>query len=161
MVPLLRTGGLAPPAGRAGPRMSAGQRRLTELSREQSLRLLGSVSLGRVVFTQHAMPAIRLVNHILEGGDIMIRGHSGAAVVSAADGETGSVVAYEADAVSPCDHFGWSVVVTGIATLVRDVAEVARYQRALNPWVTGEMDQVIRIRPEIVTGFRLSGGARG
>jgi hypothetical protein len=43
--------------------MNAWQRRPTELSGEQSLRLLGSVPASRIVFTEHAMPAIRLVNH--------------------------------------------------------------------------------------------------
>ena len=54
-----------------------GQRRLTGLTREQSLWLLGSVSLGRIVFAQDAMPAIRLVNHMLDGTGIIIRSHSG------------------------------------------------------------------------------------
>lgn len=54
------------------------------------------------------------------------------------------------------------MVVTGTAHLVRDPGEAARYQQTLTPWVTGEMDQVIRIRPGIITGFRLDGtGARG
>lgn len=47
------------------------------------------------------MPAIRVVNHMLDGGDIIIRSHSGAAAVSAADSARGVVVAYEADTVSP------------------------------------------------------------
>jgi len=59
------------------------------------------VSLGRIVFTRRAMPAIRVVNHMLDGGDIIIRSHSGAAAVSAADSARGVVVAYEADTVSP------------------------------------------------------------
>jgi nitroimidazol reductase NimA-like FMN-containing flavoprotein (pyridoxamine 5'-phosphate oxidase superfamily) len=134
-----------------------GQRRLTELSREQSLRLLGSVSLGRLVFTYRAMPAIRPVNHLLDGGDVIIRSHTGAAVVPAAGAARGIVVAYEADAIDPASHLGWSVVITGTARLVRDTDEVARYQQLLSPWVAGEMDQVIRIRPEIVTGFSLDG----
>lgn len=135
--------------------MSVGQQRLTELTRGESLRLLGSVPLGRIVFTLHAMPAIRLVNHLLDGEDIVIRTHSGAAVVSAAGAAQGVVVAYEADAVDPGDHHGWSVVVTGTAHLLTDPGQVARWQSALSPWVTGEMDQVIRIQSEIVTGYRL------
>jgi pyridoxamine 5'-phosphate oxidase-like protein len=130
---------------------------LTDLSRGESLWLLGSVSAGRIVFTQHAMPAIRLVNHMLDGADIIIRTPPGAAVVSAADNAQGVVVAYEVDAVSPRGHLGWSVVVVGTAYLVRNPGEVARYQQALSLWVASEMDQVIRIRPGIVTGFRLDG----
>jgi nitroimidazol reductase NimA-like FMN-containing flavoprotein (pyridoxamine 5'-phosphate oxidase superfamily) len=109
--------------------MSTGPRRLTELTREQSLRLLGSVSLGRIVFTEHAMPAIRPVNHLLDGGDIIIRSHSGAAVVSEASAGRGVVVAYAADALDPVDHLGWSVVVTGTAYLVSDPGEHAIFNR--------------------------------
>ena len=137
--------------------MHIGRRRLTELSREQSLRLLASVSLGRLVFTYRALPAIRPVNHVLDGGDVIIRSHTGAALFSAAGASQGVVVAYEADVIDPGSHLGWSVVMTGIAHLVRSADEVARYQQLLTPWVAGEMDQVIRICPEIVTGFSLDG----
>ena len=81
--------------------MCSSRRRLTELSRAESMRLLGSVSLGRLVFTFRAMPAIRPVNHVLDNGDIVIRSHSGAAVVSAADAAGHIVVAYEADTIDP------------------------------------------------------------
>ena len=135
--------------------MTAGQRQLTELDRAEALRLLGSVSLGRIVFTQRAMPAVRPVNHILDSTGIIIRSHSGAAIISEADTARGAVVAYEADNINPNYLLGWSVVVTGIARLVRDPAELARYREALLPWVDREMDQVIRIQPDVVTGFHL------
>jgi hypothetical protein len=77
--------------------------------------------------------------------------------VPTAGAAPGIVVAYEADAIDPASHLGWSVVITGTAHLVRDTDEVARYQPQLSPWVAGEIDQLIRIRPEIVTGFRLDG----
>jgi hypothetical protein len=137
--------------------MTAGQRQLTELGRDEALRLLGSVSLGRIVFTHRAMPAVRPVNHILDSTGIVIRSHSGAAIISEADSARGAVVAYEADNINPNYLLGWSVVVTGIARLVRDPGELARYHEALVPWVDREMDQVIRIQPEVVTGFRLDG----
>ena len=135
--------------------MSPGQRRLTELDRSQALRLLASVTLGRIVFTRRAMPAIRPVNHVLDNGHVIIRSHPGAAVVSEADTGRGVVVAYEADDIDPATHLGWSVVVTGTAHLVTDPGEKGRYQQMLTPWIDGEMDQVIRIRPAIVTGYRL------
>ena len=135
--------------------MTAGQRQLTELERDEALRLLGSVSLGRIVFTHRAMPAVRPVNHILDSTGIIIRSHSGAAIISEADTARGAVVAYEADNINPNYLLGWSVVVTGIARLVRDPGELARYREALLPWVDREMDQVIRIQPDVVTGFHL------
>ncbi|MGW4795363.1 hypothetical protein ACWEPC_23415 [Nonomuraea sp. NPDC004297] len=39
--------------------------------------------------------------------------------------------------------------------LVADPEEAAAFRRRLTPWVAGGMGQVIRIQPEIVTGFAL------
>ena len=138
--------------------MGDGPRLLRELPTTESMRLLGSVPLGRIVFTVGALPTIRPVNHIVDDGAIIIRSHEGAAIVSAASGVTDVVVAYEADAIDPADHLGWSVVVTGLARLVTEPAEIARYQASMRPWVVGQMDYVIRIHPQMVTGFRLIDG---
>jgi hypothetical protein len=132
-------------------------RLLEALPREESLRLLGSTSLGRVVFTQFALPAIRPVNHIVEGDRIIIRTHLGGAIDSAVAG-TGTVVAYEADMIDPDDHLGWSVIVIGRASRVTDPGEVARYREILQPWVSGAMDYVITITADMVDGFRLARG---
>jgi hypothetical protein len=117
------------------------------------LELLGSVSLGRVVFTDRALPAIRPVNHLVDDDRVIVRSHAGAAFLSAV--ERGVVVAYEADAIDPEKHLGWSVVVTGVARLVREPAAVADYRRRLRPWVDRPMDQVIAISADLVTGFEL------
>ncbi|MGW1024673.1 pyridoxamine 5'-phosphate oxidase family protein [Streptomyces sp. NPDC002577] len=138
--------------------LPSGPRRSIELDSDEALRLLGSVSFGRIVFTRHALPTIRPVNHVLENGDIVIRTHEGAALTAHAgqtDGQ-GVVVAYEADAIDPDTHLGWSVVVTGYAHLVTDSEELARYQELLNPWVNQTMDYAVRIRPDLITGVRLT-----
>ncbi|HEX9541663.1 MAG TPA: pyridoxamine 5'-phosphate oxidase family protein [Streptosporangiaceae bacterium] len=134
--------------------MITGVRLLKALPREESLRLLGSTSLGRVVFTHFALPAIRPVNHIVEGDTIIIRTHLGAAIASAVDG-TGTVVAYEADMIDPDDHLGWSVIVIGKANRLTDPGEIARYRQVLQPWVSGAMDEIIVITSDMVDGFRL------
>jgi hypothetical protein len=127
-------------------------RQLVELDRDESLRRLAGVSFGRIVFTRHALPAIRPVNHIVEDEAIIIRTRLGAAVLSA----VGMVVAYEVDEIDPREHLGWSVIVTGIAKPVRDRDEAQRYARLLRPWVSGQRDEIIRIEPELVTGYRLT-----
>lgn len=129
-------------------------RDLKELSAADSLRLLAGVPLGRVVFTHHALPAIRPVNHIVADGQIVIRSSPGT-VLSTELAAFETVVAFEADELDVEQRLGWSVVVTGVARLVRDQGEVAHYKDILRPWVAGEMDQVIRIRPEIITGYEL------
>jgi Pyridoxamine 5'-phosphate oxidase len=134
------------------------QRRQTlELIGEESWRLLASVSLGRIVFTHRVMPAIRPVNHLIDDETIIIRSHLGAAIVARASAEEGTVVCYEADDLDPVRHTGWSVIATGVARLVRDPSAIARYEQLLEPWMADQMDYVIAIKPEIITGIRLVG----
>lgn len=127
-------------------------RRLIEMTREESLRRLAGVPFGRIVFTEHALPAIRPVNHIVDDGVVIVRTHLGAGV---RNGKS-VVVAYEADDIDPGEHLGWSVIVTGHASLVRNRAETTRYEELLRPWVNGVESDFIRIEPELVTGYELA-----
>ncbi|MEV7323279.1 pyridoxamine 5'-phosphate oxidase family protein [Streptomyces sp. NPDC093970] len=141
--------------------VSPGPRESVTLDAAEALRLLGSVSIGRVVFTQHALPTVRPVNHVLDGGDVVIRTHEGAALTSRSrhGNASGVVVAYEADSIDPVTHLGWSVVVTGYARLVTEARELARYRELLHPWVGGAMDYAVRIHPDLITGIRLTQAA--
>ncbi len=132
-------------------------RQALELTDAECWQLLRSVSLGRVVFTQRAMPAIRPVNHLVDDRKIIIRSHVGAAIVSRAVTGDGSVVCYEADDLDPVLHTGWSVIATGMARLIHEPAAKARYENLLEPWIAGQMDHVIAIEPEFVSGIRLVG----
>ncbi len=126
-------------------------RQLQPLTTRECLQRLTTVSFGRVAFSMHALPAIRPVNHIIDGDMVVIRTHLGAAVSSA----VGQVVAYQADAIDDADHLGWSVVATGIAHTVTDPAELTRLQPMLRPWIDGQRDHVIKIEPQIVNGYQL------
>ena len=96
-------------------------RQAIELTESESWQLLRSVSLGRIVFTQRAMPAIRPVNHLADHQTIIIRSHLGSAIVARASAGDGTVVAYEADEIDPVRHTGWSVIATGLCgTTVTD-----------------------------------------
>jgi pyridoxamine 5'-phosphate oxidase-like protein len=136
--------------------MSKITRDLTELTETESLTLLGSVPLGRIVYTMRALPTVRPVSHILDEGRIVIRGHLGATIAFQAGASHGVVVAYEADDLDPLERLGWSVSVTGTARIVRDADQAAHYRERLNPWITGEPDDIIAIRPELINGFRIS-----
>jgi nitroimidazol reductase NimA-like FMN-containing flavoprotein (pyridoxamine 5'-phosphate oxidase superfamily) len=129
-------------------------RHLKELSAADALRRLAGVPVGRVVFTRHALPAVRPVNHIVTDGQIVIRSSAGT-ILSAEAAAFEAVVAFEADELDVEERLGWSVVVTGFAQLVRDPAEAARLKSMIKPWVVGRLDQVIRIRPQIITGYEL------
>lgn len=145
--------GTAPPS-----QYTTGRRRTVSLRRAESLGLLAGVRLGRIVFTERALPAIRPVNHVLADGHIIIRTHHSAALAGIAGPPHGPgvIVAYEADEIDPTTHLGWSVIVTGPATLVHDPADLQRYQAMLEPWIDQAMDHAVRIRPDLVTGYRLT-----
>ena len=130
-------------------------RSMVELDHDGALALLGSVDMGRIVFTRNALPAIRPVNHALIDGQLVIRTHEGAALTNAVDG-TGTVVAYEADMIDPGTHLGWSVVVTGFACLVSDPDQLARYENLVAPWVGRTMEHAVLIRLDMVNGFRMT-----
>ncbi|QNE73396.1 pyridoxamine 5'-phosphate oxidase family protein [Streptomyces finlayi] len=134
-------------------------RHLAQLDRAEALRLLGTVSLGRIVFTQHALPAIRPVNHVMDGDDIIVQLHDGATLASivAPTHAAGVVVAYEADVIDPETHLGWSVVVTGYAHRVTDGDELASFSARLRPWVQRPaVNAALRIRPDLITGLQLT-----
>jgi hypothetical protein len=131
------------------------QRRLESLPRAESLRLLSTVSLGRLVFTHLALPAIRPVNHAVAGDQVIIRAYLGTAISAAVRDGAGTVVAYEADVIDPDTHLGWSVIIVGRATRLTDPAEAARYRELLQPWVVDGADDIIVIQADMVDGFRL------
>ncbi|WP_406005178.1 pyridoxamine 5'-phosphate oxidase family protein [Streptomyces sp. NBC_00637] len=145
-------------SGDDAPSNPSGAHTSVELDGVEALRLLGSVSLGRIVFTRHALPTVRPVNHVLVDGDLVIRTHGDAALTryTRQTGGEGAVVAYEADDIDPDTHLGWSVVVTGYARLVTDPQELARYRALLRPWAAQRMDHAVRIHPDLVTGVRLT-----
>ena len=132
------------------------ERQQVELDPAEAWDLLREVEYGRVVFTLGALPAVRPVNHLIDGGDIVIRTRLTASVSEAVGPHSMTVVAYQADQIDARAQLGWSVVVTGYARTVTDPAEVARLEGLLEPWVTMAMDTVIRIHPEIITGFFLT-----
>ncbi len=122
--------------------------KLAELTRPESLRLLDSAPIGRIVYTVRALPAIVPVSHLVDNGMVVVRTHVGAECA-------GSVVAYQADELDPETGDGWSVTVTGVARRVLDPDEIAGYGSRLVPLVAAAVLETIRIYPEIVAGYRL------
>ncbi|MEU6586244.1 pyridoxamine 5'-phosphate oxidase family protein [Nocardia sp. NPDC046763] len=130
-------------------------RSVVNLSRAESMRLLASVPFGRVVFTRDALPAIRPVNHILDGETLVVRTRLTSRLTSTVRAASDVVVAYEADDIDRVTRLGWSVVVTGLARTITDPDRVARYDALVRPWVDGVMDTIVAIEPTLVTGIRL------
>jgi nitroimidazol reductase NimA-like FMN-containing flavoprotein (pyridoxamine 5'-phosphate oxidase superfamily) len=127
---------------------------LETLPFEACLQLLASVPLGRIGFHSDGEMVILPVNHAMDGQDVVFRTARGSKLAAA--GEQG-LVAFEADAYDEQSRSGWSVLVTGRATVVYEQAETQRLGRlGLHPWAAAvEHPFWIRIRPTSVTGRRI------
>ncbi|MFE9021428.1 pyridoxamine 5'-phosphate oxidase family protein [Streptomyces sp. NPDC007808] len=127
-----------------------------ELGRQECLDLLAKVSVGRIVYTRQALPAVLPVNFCpAEDGAVLLR----TAASELARAVDGSVVAFEADEVDAVARTGWSVVVTGRAAVVNDPAEREHLSRVVScPWAPSPVEVVVRVEPELVTGCELVGG---
>jgi uncharacterized protein len=127
---------------------------LKPLTRDECLRLMASVPVGRIIYTRQALPAVELVNFALDDGDIIIRtDHSG----KLAAATRGAVVAFEADSVDTARNAGWSVTVIGHSQEVTDPDEIGRLEHmGLSSWAPGSREHFIRISPGILNGRRLS-----
>ena len=129
---------------------------LEHLSRDECLRLMSSVPVGRIVFTRQALPAVEVVNFTVDRGDIVFRTDAGGKLTAAV---SDAVVAFEADSMDFTRHAGWSVTVVGQCRTITDSEEVCRLERfALRPWAPGERKHFIKITPVIVNGRRLVTG---
>jgi uncharacterized protein len=123
------------------------------LTRDECLRLLASVPVGRIVYTRSAMPAVELVNFTVDSGDIVVRTDASGKLAAATHA---SVVAFEADSLDLEQHRGWSVTVVGYSREVTDPIDIAWLRESgPHPWVSGEREHFIRISPGIVNGRRL------
>ena len=123
---------------------------LQQLSRDECLRLMASVPVGRVIYTRRALPAVELVNFALDQGDIVLRTDRSGKLAAAA---RGAVVAFEADQLDPAGPSGWSVTAIGPSREVTDPGEIAWLQTiGLSSWAPGAREHFIRISPVMLTG---------
>jgi nitroimidazol reductase NimA-like FMN-containing flavoprotein (pyridoxamine 5'-phosphate oxidase superfamily) len=131
------------------------RQQLEVLDRQQCLALLQTVRVGRLVFTEGALPAVQPVNFRMYHDDVVIRVAGGAKLAAAAHN---CIVAFQADELDADLREGWSVTVVGHANLVVDVAELVEMAGVwLQPWVQGRREYFVRIRTEQVTGRKLGG----
>lgn len=131
--------------------MTKGQE-LETLNRRQCLDLLQGVRVGRLVFTEDALPAVQPVNFRLWHDDVIIRVAGGPKLAAATNHQ---VVAFQADELDADLRTGWSVTVVGHAEPITDVDDLLEVAGPfIQPWVDGRRDHFIRIHTEKMTGRR-------
>jgi hypothetical protein len=127
---------------------------LDVLTPAECRRLLASVPIGRLTFTEGALPTIQPVHFAVRGDEVLIPARRGGKVEAASKG---AVVAFEVDEYDEAARTGWSVTVVGPSLVLSDPAEVALIEDAgLTPWAPGPNGCVVAVRIARITGRRLS-----
>jgi hypothetical protein len=125
-------------------------RGLGVLGRDDCMRLLDSVTIGRVVFSARALPAVAPVNFAVVDDEIVLRTGAGSKLDAAV---ANSVVAFEADQFDLERRDGWSVVVVGQARVVTDEDQIALLDElGLQCWLVGDRANYVAVRPELISG---------
>jgi hypothetical protein len=131
-------------------------RKLVALDRGQCLRQLSTIPVGRLIFTVDALPVVKMMNFLLVGDLIVLRMAPGTVAARKA---AGSVVAFEADMVDAATGSGWSVTVTGWATLVTDAHLSTTYRSLpIMPWASADGDQFVTIKTDVLEGQQILPG---
>ena len=123
---------------------------LTELGREQCLRLLAGGVVGRVVFTEAALPAAHPVTYLLDGDEIVFCTANGGKLAAAT---LQRVVAFQVDEIDPEGRTGWSVLGVGQAYEVTDPRRLAELtDRMPATWLTNRGGHTVAIPLQRLTG---------
>lgn len=127
--------------------------RLQILGPAECLSMLKSVPLGRLVYTSAGLPAIRLVNFVLDDDTIVFSTGEGDKFHAA---ERGDVVAFEADDVELERHTGWTVTAIGhLSVATAEESAELRGRLPLRSWLPLDEAQLIRLGIESIHGRRL------
>jgi len=116
------------------------------LEDRECLRLLGTVPVGRVVFTRGGLPAVRVVRFRVDEDSIVFAADDSEEGIRAA--LRGDVVAFEADDLDAGHTEGWTVTAVGHLSVVPPEEALV-----LAPSEPGR--QLIRLDVESLSGHRL------
>lgn len=124
-----------------------------ELDESTCRRLLCRSPMGRVGFTDRALPRILPAYCTLHGDEVVLARRHGATL----EIRQGAIVAFEVDTYDPITHEGWCVSLVGTSRVVTDKDEVAELD-ALDfaPWTSQEGSAYIGISMSLVHGRALS-----
>lgn len=140
---------------------------LEVLDAAECIRLLAKTTVGRVIFTENALPAVRPVNFAVHEAS-SARGARHYVIVRTTDcsdliaATRDTVVGFQADDINLDQRSGWSVSLVGRVDLVDDPEQAAAL--AALPlsawdgaaWNAGGNDRFLRIRIERMHGRRVS-----
>lgn len=125
-----------------------------QLTQAECWVLLPTVRVGRLSYTEAAMPIVRAVPFVVDGGSVVTAVPCSPTRPDLFD--TPTIVAFEAGEWATDLSTGWSVRFVGKAQVLsdHDLTDVALL--ALSPWIDSPPARHVRISAEILTGVTVT-----
>ncbi|MPZ82625.1 MAG: hypothetical protein GEV28_20390 [Actinophytocola sp.] len=121
--------------------------RVTELGKRECWALLENSEIGRLSYTESAMPVVRAVPFEVDGSGIVVALR--ASTVRAGAFGRPTIVAFEAGEWARGRYRGWSVRLVGRALAVPD------HRPARTSWTDGEPSLYVRVSADVLAGERV------
>lgn len=116
---------------------------LEQLDRQTCYALLAQADIGRLVFTQGALPAVEPVHFVLDGHEVLVPDQG----LRLPEASRLAVVAFEADEYDALTRTGWCVVLIGRSHAdgagLRIVPEIVRGRRVWSLAVPARQDTAV------------------
>ena len=132
---------------------SASPRAMEVLDDVECRRLLATAHIGRMAFTEDALPTIQPVHFLVRGSHVVIPTRAGSKMEAAS---RGAVVAFEVDSYDTGTRTGWNVTVIGPSRVAREAAEIRELAAlGLEAWAPPDKPCYIVIEMAVVRGRRI------
>jgi uncharacterized protein len=127
------------------------ERRFEPIGRQQCLDLMESHHLGRIAWQAADLPQILPITYAMHQGSVYFRTLPDGLLAELAKPTS---VALEVDELDQQTRSGWSIVLHGHTSAVREPDELADLwaSDSLVPWASGNRTLFIRVRPDTVAG---------
>lgn len=139
-----------PPGQRAAARNAV----LEEITLEECKAYVAGGGIGRFLYDDKARGPVALpVNYKMDGDDIVFRTGS---EPGSTEGAQLQKVSFDVDHLDDVLSEGWSVLLSGTASVITDERELARAKELdIEPWAGGDRETYIRLVPTQITGKRI------
>ncbi len=147
-VSALSGAGLSVPPGQRG---AAANPVLASLSADECRTLIAPGGVGRVLFVEEDRGPVAIpVNYRMDGDDVVFRTGGGTRMAYSLRQAS---VSFDVDHLDDALGEGWSVLLTGTASLITDPGELERVSSlGIEPWAGGDRHTYVRLRVHQVTG---------
>lgn len=124
---------------------------LVGLSADECRTLIARGGVGRVLFVEPGRGPVAIpVNYRMDGDDVVFRTGGGTGL---ADSLRQAYVSFDVDHVDEGLAEGWSVLLTGTASVITEPDELDRVSSlGIEPWAGGDRQMYVRLRAHQVTG---------